>query len=146
MYKEELKGTLQCMKEGIVKAMQPIAEISYKFENAVNEITNKEAGFENKFNRSPEEVNDWISNICDTILHSRMSLNNKCDTLMKLHLLISYVEKAGVISGHIDYETDFDEYVRFNADYRINEHKKNCFCRIDRRPKKKIINHKGNNR
>lgn len=48
------------MKEGIVKAMQPIAEISYKFENAVNEITNKEAGFENEFIRSPEEVHDWI--------------------------------------------------------------------------------------
>ena len=75
-----------------------------------------------------------------------MSLNDKCDTLMYLHLLISYVEKAGVISGHIDYETDFDEYVRFNADYRINEHKKNCFCRIDRRPKKRIINHKENNK
>jgi hypothetical protein len=111
MYKEELKGTVQIVKEGIVKKMQPLAEIRNKFENAVNEITQKEAGFELTDNRSIEEMQEWISDMCDTILNSRMSLNNKYHTLIRLHLLICYVAEAGAISEHIDNETDWDEYV-----------------------------------
>ena len=122
MYNEEVEYTLQSIKECIVKRMQPIAEVGYKFDNAVNEITKKEAGFEDVMS-SEEEILNGVSNLCDTIITSRMSFDKKSKVLLKLFSLIKYIDNAGAFSEHTDNEKDWDEYVRLNADYRIEEYK-----------------------
>ena len=141
MYNEEVEYTLQSIKECIVKRMQPIAEVGYKFDNAVNEITKKEAGFEDYISSEEEILND-VSNLCDTIITSRMSFDKKSEVLLKLFSLIRYIDNAGAFSEHTDNEKDWDEYVRLNADYRIEEYKnpeikQKCYFWFDRAKKQK---------
>jgi hypothetical protein len=145
MYNEEVEYTLQSIKECIVKRMQPIAEVGYKFDNAVNEITKKEAGFEDYIS-SEEEILNGVSNLCDTIITSRMSFDKKSKVLLKLFSLIRYIDNAGAFSEHTDNEKDWDEYVRLNADYRIEEYKnpeikQKCYFWFNR-AKKQIENNK----
>ena len=148
MYNEEVEYTLQNIKECIVERMQPIAEVGYKFDNAVNEITKKEAGFEDYIS-SEEEILNGVSNLCDTIITSRMSFDKKSKVLLKLFSLIRYIDNAGAFSEHTDNEKDWDEYVRLNADYRIEEYKnpeikQKCYFWFNRakKNKMKIINKK----
>ena len=141
MYNEEVEYTLQSIKECIVKRMQPIAEVGYKFDNAVNEITKKEAGFKDYISSEEEILND-VSNLCDTIITSRMSFDKKSEVLLKLFSLIRYIDNAGAFSEHTDNEKDWDEYVRLNADYRIEEYKnpeikQKCYFWFDRAKKQK---------
>ena len=141
MYNEEVEYTLQNIKECIIKRMQPIAEVGYKFDNTVNEITKKEAGFEDVIS-SEEEILNGVSNLCDTIITSRMSFDKKSKVLLKLFSLIKYIDNAGAFSEHIDNEKDWDEYVRLNADYRIEEYKnpeikQKCYFWFDRAKKQK---------
>jgi hypothetical protein len=141
MYNEEVEYTLQSIKECIVKRMQPIAEVGYKFDNTVNEITKKEAGFEDYIS-SEEEILNGVSNLCDTIITSRMSFDKKSKVLLKLFSLIRYIDNAGAFSEHTDNEKDWDEYVRLNADYRIEEYKnpeikQKCYFWFDRAKKQK---------
>ena len=141
MYNEEVEYTLQHIKESIVKRMQPISEIGYKFDNAVNEITKKEAGFEDTI-WSEEQMQNNVSSLCDTIITSRMSFDKKSKFLLSLFSLIRYIDDAGAFSEHIDNEKDWDEYVRLNADYRIEEYKnpeikQKCYFWFDRAKKQK---------
>jgi hypothetical protein len=145
MYNEEVEYTLQHIKESIVKRMQPISEIGYKFDNAVNEITKKEAGFEDTI-WSEEQMQNNVSSLCDTIITSRMSFDKKSKVLLSLFSLIRYIDDAGAFSEHIDNEKDWDEYVRLNADYRIEKYnnlkiKSKCFFQF-KRAKKQIENNK----
>ena len=145
MYNEEVEYTLQNIKECIVKRMQPISEIGYKFDNAVNEITKKEAGFEDTI-WSEEQMQNNVSSLCDTIITSRMSFDKKSKVLLCLFSLIKYIDNAGAFSEHIDNEKDWDEYVRLNADYRIEKYnnlkiKAECFFQF-KRAKKQIENNK----
>ena len=145
MYNEEVEYTLQHIKECIVKRMQPISEIGYKFDNAVNEITKKEAGFEDTI-WSEEQMQNNVLSLCDTIITSRMSFDKKSKVLLSLFSLIKYIDDAGAFSEHIDNEKDWDEYVRLNADYRIQKYnnlkiKAECFFQF-KRAKKQIENNK----
>ena len=145
MYNEEVEYTLQHIKECIVKRMQPISEIGYKFDNAVNEITKKEAGFEDTI-WSEEQMQNNVLSLCDTIITSRMSFDKKSKVLLSLFSLIKYIDDAGAFSEHIDNEKDWDEYVRLNADYRIEKYnnlkiKAECFFQF-KRAKKQIENNK----
>ena len=145
MYNEEVEYTLQSIKECIVKRMQPIAEVGYKFDNAVNEITKKEAGFEDTI-WSEEQMQNNVSSLCDTIITSRMSFDKKSKVLLSLFSLIRYIDDAGAFSEHIDNEKDWDEYVRLNADYRIEKYnnlkiKAECYFQF-KRAKKQIENNK----
>ena len=141
MYNEEVEYTLQSIKKSIVERMQPISEIGYKFDNAVNEITKKEAGFEDTI-WSEEQMQNNVSSLCDTIITSRMSFDKKSKVLLSLFSLIRYIDDAGAFSEHIDNEKDWDEYVRLNADYRIEEYKnpeikQKCYFWFDRAKKQK---------
>ena len=145
MYNEEVEYTLQHIKESIVKRMQPISEIGYKFDNAVNEITKKEAGFEDTI-WSEEQMQNNVSSLCDTIITSRMSFDKKSKVLLSLFSLIRYIDDAGAFSEHIDNEKDWDEYVRLNADHRIEKYnnlkiKAECYFQF-KRAKKQIENNK----
>ena len=111
----------------------------------MNEITKKEAGFEDTI-WSEEQMQNNVLSLCDTIITSRMSFDKKSKVLLSLFSLIKYIDDAGAFSEHIDNEKDWDEYVRLNADYRIEKYnnlkiKAECFFQF-KRAKKQIENNK----
>lgn len=118
--KKEIKeDKMFAIKENIEKTVRPLAEIRYKFAAEVNKITMDERGFGQVISK-PELIVDGVSDLCEKIMLSSMSADDKLDILQRLDILVDIVNEGGYLSAAE--ETEWDELVRYNADLRIAEH------------------------
>ena len=125
MTKTEIKeDKMFAIRECIEKKVRPLAEMYCKFEESVNEITHKEAGFRRIIMAPRFIMHDIFYGLCDKVMLSRMSADDKLDVLNKLDLLVDYVQNGAMLSIHSENEKEWNETVRHNADLCIADHKK----------------------
>lgn len=112
------------IRERIEKKVRPLVEMHFKFEESVNEITFKEAGFGQIIMPPRFIMQDIFYGLCDKVMLSRMSADDKLDVLNKLGLLVDCVKNGAMLSIHSKNEKEWNETVRYNADLFIADHKK----------------------
>lgn len=119
MTKTEIKeNKMLAIKASIVEEAGPLGEVIHEFEKKVSEITCDEADFNWKI-WSSNCLNELSSVICDKVMLSKMSADNKLDLLNLLDLLVYYVNLGGYLTACSDDENNWNEMVRRNADMRI---------------------------
>ena len=112
------------IRERIEKKVKPLAEMHFKFEKSVNEITFKEAGFGEIIMTPRFIMQDIFYGLCDKVILSRMSSDDKLDVLNKLDLLVDYVRNGAMLSVQSKDEKEWNETVRYIADQSMANHKK----------------------
>ena len=114
------------IRERIEKNVKPLAEMHFKFENSVNEITFKEAGVGEIIMTPRFIMKDIFYGLCDKVMLSRMSSDEKLDVLNKLDLLVNYVRNGAMLSVMSKDEKEWNKTVRCIADQSMAYHKKRC--------------------
>ena len=110
------------IKANIKKTVRPLAEICFKYEDSVNEITEKEKSFI-QITLTPDFiVSGYVTELCDKIMLSRMSSDDKVDILNRLDILVDCANYGGYLRAYSEDENDWNGLVRHNADLRIAEH------------------------
>jgi hypothetical protein len=124
MTKAEIKkNAMLYLGECIGNLVRPLGEILHKFDESVNEITSEEAEF--TWATPPKcVVNCLCSEICDKIIGSRMSADDKLDILDNLNMLLYHVIGASHFKAYSDVGR-WDWAIRQNANYRIAKHNVN---------------------
>lgn len=112
------------LKEKIEEKVRPMADIYYKYEDDVNEITEKEKSFAQITFTPDFIVRHYVSELCDKIMLSRMSADNKVDMLNRLNDLVTYCQGGGVLTVYSEDEEVWDRVIRDTADSRIEEYEK----------------------
>ena len=112
------------IRERIEKKVRPLVEMHFKFEESVNEITFKEAGFGQIIMPPRFIMQDIFYGLCDKVMLSRMSSDDKLDVLNKLDLLVDYVRNGAMLSVQSKDEKEWNETVRCIADQSMADHKK----------------------
>ena len=127
MTKTEIKeDKMFAIRECIEKKVRPLAEMYCKFEESVNEITHKEAGFRRIIMAPRFIMHDIFYGLCDKVMLSRMSSDEKLDVLNKLDLLVNYVRNGAMLSVMSKDEKEWNKTVRCIADQSMAYHKKRC--------------------
>ena len=122
MTKSEIKvSKMFAIRENIEKKVRPLAETTDKFVNCVNKITHDEAGFITPKVSSDFILKNNVHQLCDMVINSRMSANNKLSILRRLEGLIYYVSDAGRIAECSNYDILWNDMIRCEADCRIEE-------------------------
>lgn len=118
MTKAEIKkNAMLNIRECIENLVRPLGEILHKFDESVNEITSEEAGF--TWTPTPKcVVNCLCSQICDKIIDSRMSADDKLDILDNLNMLVYHAIGASHFKAYSEVGR-WDWAIRQNANYRI---------------------------
>ena len=98
----------------------------FKFENSVNEITFKEAGVGEIIMTPRFIMKEIFYGLCDKVMLSRMSSDEKLDVLNKLDLLVNYVRNGAMLSVMSKDEKEWNKTVRCIADQSMAYHKKRC--------------------
>lgn len=125
MTKTEIKeDKMFAIRECIEKKVRPLAEMYCKFEESVNEITYKEAGIGQIIMTPRFIMHDIFYGLCDKVMLSRMSADDKLDVLNKLGILVDCVQNGAMLSIHSKNEKEWNETVRYNADLCMADHKK----------------------
>lgn len=116
MTKTEVKeNKMFAIKENIEDAVIPLAELCFKFENSVNEIIREETGF-GQIVPCPEQiVRHCCTELCEKIMLSRLSADDKLDTLRRLDLLVYYAYFGGQLTICSKDEKQWENFVRNNA-------------------------------
>ena len=123
MTKTEInENKMFAIKANIEKTVRPLAEICFKYEDSVNEITDKEKSFIQLTSTPDFIVSSYVTELCDKIMLSRMSADDKLDILQRLDILVDYANYGGYLKAYSEDENDWDGLVRHNADLRIAEH------------------------
>ena len=123
MTKTEIKEEkMFAIRERIEKTVRPLAEICFKYEDSVNETTVKEKGFAQIISTPDFIIRNYVTELCDKIMLSRMSADDKVDMLNRLDILVDYANYGGYLTAYSEDENDWDRLVRHNADLRIAEH------------------------
>ena len=123
MTKTEInENKMFAIKANIEKTVRPLAEICFKYEDSVNEITEKEKSFI-QITLTPDFiVSGYVTELCDKIMLSRMSSDDKVDILNRLDILVDCANYGGYLRAYSEDENDWNGLVRHNADLRIAEH------------------------
>ena len=116
---EDYFNKMNSLKEKIEENVRPMADIYYKYEDDVNEITKKEIKVHPNF-----IVRQFASYLCDKIIHSRMSSDDKVDMLNRLNGLVYYCHSGGMLTVYSEDEEVWDRVIRDTADSRIEEYEK----------------------
>ena len=125
MTKTEIKeDKMFAIRERIDKKVRPLAEMYFKFEESVNEITHKEAGVGRIIMTPMFMMSNIFYGLCDKVMLSRMSADDKLDVLNKLDLLVDFVRNGAMLSIHSENEKEWNETVRYNADLCMADHTK----------------------
>jgi hypothetical protein len=99
--------------------VRPLAEIADEFVNSVNKITHDEAGFITPIVSSDFLIKNNVDQLCDMVIYSRISADDKLYILRLLEGLIYYVSSAGCIEGYSMCKNLWENMIRCDADYRI---------------------------
>lgn len=120
MTKTEIKeDKMLAIRATIEETVRPLAEIADEFVNSVNKITHDEAGFTTPIVSSDFLIKNNVDQLCDMVIYSRMSADDKLYILHLLECLILYVSDAGRISGYTTCDCLWEDMIRCDADYRI---------------------------
>lgn len=121
---ENYFNEMNYLKEKIEEKVRPMADIYYKYEDDVNEITEKEKSFAQITFTPDFIVRHYVSELCDKIMLSRMSADDKVDMLNRLNDLVTYCQGGGVLTVYSEDEEVWDRVIRDTADSRIEEYEK----------------------
>ena len=121
---ENYFNKMNSLKEKIEENVRPMADIYYKYEDDVNEITEKEKSFAQITFTPDFIVRHYVSELCDKIILSRMSADDKVDMLNRLNGLVTYCQGGGVLTVYSEDEEVWDRVIRDTADSRIEEYEK----------------------
>jgi hypothetical protein len=116
---ENYFNEMNSLKEEIEENVRPMVDIYCKFIDDVNEITKKEIKVHPNF-----IVRQFASYLCDKIIHSRMSADDKVDMLNRLNGLVYYCKSGGMLTAYSEDEEVWDRVIRDTADSRIEEREK----------------------
>lgn len=120
MTKSKIKeDKMLAIKATIEETVRPLAEIADEFVNSVNKITHDEAGFITPIVSSDFLIKNNVDQLCDMVIYSRMSADDKLYILRLLEGLIYYVSSAGCIEGYSMCKNLWENMIRCDADYRI---------------------------
>lgn len=120
MTKSKIKeDKMLAIKATIEETVRPLAEIADGFVNSVNKITHDEAGFITPIVSSDFLIKNNVDQLCDMVIDSRMSADDKLYILRLLEGLIYYVSSAGCIEGYSMCKNLWENMIRCDADYRI---------------------------
>lgn len=120
MTKSKIKeDKMLAIRATIEETVRPLAEIADEFVNSVNKITHDEAGFITPIVSSDFLLKNNVDQLCDMIIYSRISADDKLYILHLLDCLILYVSDAGRISGYTTCDCLWENMIRCDADYRI---------------------------
>lgn len=119
-YRETMLETM----ESIIKKVKPNVEVCEKYEDMVNEITHKEARLSRFHITSDEAIQRCCIELCEKIIESRLSQQDKVFILSMIGALIEYSESGGYLTALTDNGIAWDDYVRRNADERIEKFNK----------------------
>ena len=115
---------MNSLKEEIEENVRPMADIYCKYEDDVNEITKKEKSFAHLKDHPNFIVRHFASYLCDKVIHSRMSAEDKVDMLNRLNGLVYYCKSGGMLTVYSEDEEVWDIVIRDTADSRIEEYEK----------------------
>jgi hypothetical protein len=120
MTKTEIKKEeMIAIRECIEKEVRPLAEMYFQFEKSVDEITKKEMKVHPNF-----IVRQFASYLCDMVIHSRMSADDKVGMLNRLNGLVYYCQSGGMLTAYSEDEEVWDRVIRDTADSRIEKYEK----------------------
>jgi hypothetical protein len=120
MTKTEIKeDKMLAIRATIEETVRPLAEIADEFVNSVNKITHDEAGFITPIVSSDFLIKNNVDQLCDMVIYSRISADDKLYILRLLEGLIYYVSSAGCIEGYSMCKNLWENMIRCDADYRI---------------------------
>lgn len=120
MTKTEIKeNKMLAIRATIEEIVRPLTETADEFRNCVNKITHDEAGFTTPIVSSDFLIKNNVDQLCDMVIYSRMSADDKLYILHLLECLILYVSDAGRISGYTTCDCLWENMIRCDADYRI---------------------------
>ena len=120
MTKTEIKeNKMLAIRATIEEIVRPLTETADEFRNCVNKITHYESGFTTPIVSSDFLIKNNVDQLCDMVIYSRMSADDKLYILHLLECLILYVSDAGRISGYTTCDCLWENMIRCDADYRI---------------------------
>ena len=120
MTKTEIKeNKMLAIRATIEEIVRPLTETADEFRNCVNKITHDEAGFTTPIVAPDILIENNVYQLCDMVIDSRMSADDKLYTLRLLEGLIYYVSSAGCIEGYSMCKNLWENMIRCDADYRI---------------------------
>jgi hypothetical protein len=120
MTKSKIKeDKMLAIRATIEETVRPLAEIADEFVNSVNKITHDEAGFTTPIVSSDFLIKNNVDQLCDMVIYSRISADDKLYILRLLEGLIYYVSSAGCIEGYSMCKNLWENMIRCDADYRI---------------------------
>lgn len=124
MTKTEIKeDKMFAIKAAIEEYVRPIAETGFEFVDCVNKITHDEAGFITPIVTSDFLIKNNVHLLCDKVIDSRMSADDKLSILRLLECLIFYIGDSGRIAGYSVCDGLWEDMIRYEADCRITERK-----------------------
>ena len=123
MTKSKIKeDKMLAIRATIEEIVRPLGEITDEFVNRVNKITDDEAGFITPIVTSDFLIKNNVDQLCDVVIYSRMSADDKLYILHLLKCLILYVSDAGRISGYTTCDCLWEDMIRCDADCRMAMH------------------------
>jgi hypothetical protein len=126
MTKTEVKeNNMYAIKATIEEYVRPLAETGSEFVDCVNKITHDEAGFTTPIVTPDFLIKNNVHLLCDKVINSRMSADDKLSILRLLEGLIFYVGDSGRIAGYSICGKLWEDAIRYDADCRIAEHNVN---------------------
>lgn len=120
MTKSKIKeNKMLAIRATIEEIVRPLTETADEFRNCVNKITHDEAGFTTPIVAPDILIENNVYQLCDMVIDSRMSADDKLYILRLLEGLIYYVSSAGCIEGYSMCKNLWENMIRCDADYRI---------------------------
>lgn len=113
---------MYAIKATIEEYVRPLAETGSEFVDCVNKITHDEAGFTTPIVTPDFLIKNNVHLLCDKVINSRMSADDKLSILRLLEGLIFYVGDSGRIAGYSICGKLWEDAIRYDADCRIAEH------------------------
>lgn len=118
---EVKKNEMYAIKAAIEEYVRPLAETGSEFVDCVNKITHDEAGFTTSIVTPDFLIKNNVHLLCDKVINSRMSADDKLSILHLLEGLIFYVGGSGRIAGYSICGKLWEDAIRYDADCRIAE-------------------------
>ena len=120
MTKKEInENKMLAIRATIEEIVRPLTETADEFINRVNKITHDEAGFTTSIVTPDFLIENNVYQLCDMVIDSRMSADDKLYILRLLEGLIYYVSSAGCIEGYSMCQNLWENMIRCDADFRI---------------------------
>jgi hypothetical protein len=120
MTKKEInENKMLAIRATIEEIVRPLTETADEFVSRVNKITHDEAGFTSPIVAPDILIENNVYQLCDMVIDSRMSADDKLYILRLLEGLIYYVSSAGCIEGYSMCKNLWENMIRCDADYRI---------------------------